>query len=308
MTGPYISLGAGMNLLQNEVAVPRSRTFDPGFAVQSSIGYGFGNGIRAEIEGNYLRNQVRVPRQTGQQMQYGGMANLFYDFDLGLPIYPYAGIGAGGQILTANLTATDQSQSVGSFAYQGIIGLSAPMQWLPGLSFTADYRMIGLPDPLPAFREVAFSRNEKLGNVFNHQITLGFRYDFGAPPAAAPPVEAVIAVPAPVPARTYLVFFDWDRSDLGTRAKQIIAEAAGASTRVQVTRIAVQGNADRSGDPAYNQTLSVRRAQTVASELVRLGVSRTIIEIQGFGDTKPLVPTAAGTREPQNRRVEIILQ
>ena len=111
-----------------------------------------------------------------------------------------------------------------------------------------------------------------------------------------------------MPARTYLVFFDWDRADLTDRARQIISEAAQNSTRVQATRIEVQGNADRSGTPQYNQKLSLRRAQTVAAELVRDGVNQSEISIQAFGDTRPLVATAAGVREPQNRRVAIILQ
>jgi outer membrane protein OmpA-like peptidoglycan-associated protein len=45
----------------------------------------------------------------------------------------------------------------------------------------------------------------------------------------------------------------------------------------------------------------------VAAELVAHGVAKQAIDIQAFGDTKPLVPTAAGVREPQNRRVEIVL-
>jgi outer membrane protein OmpA-like peptidoglycan-associated protein len=54
--------------------------------------------------------------------------------------------------------------------------------------------------------------------------------------------------------------------------------------------------------------LSIRRAQNVAAELVRNGVPRTAIDIKGFGETNPLVPTGPGVREPQNRRVEIIIQ
>jgi outer membrane protein OmpA-like peptidoglycan-associated protein len=76
---------------------------------------------------------------------------------------------------------------------------------------------------------------------------------------------------------------------------------------VQVTRIEVNGHADRTGSAAYNQTLSERRAQNVAAELVRNGVPQNIITVQGFGYTRPLVPTGPGAREPQNRRVEIIL-
>jgi outer membrane protein OmpA-like peptidoglycan-associated protein len=134
---------------------------------------------------------------------------------------------------------------------------------------------------------------------------LGLRYAFGVAPA---PVAAPAPVPAPAPARTYLVFFDWDKADLTPRARQIIADAAQASTRVATTRIEVGGHADRTGTAQYNQQLSMRRAQNVAAELVRLGVARNAIDINAFGDTRPLVATGPNTREPQNRRVEIVLR
>jgi OOP family OmpA-OmpF porin len=344
VTGPYVSGGAGVNLLQDQTiaAAPslrepkRTAVFDPGFAGQVSLGYGLGNGLRIEIEGDYLNNKIRkiefpdTPRRAGgTEEQYGGMVNALYDFDLGLPIYPYLGVGVGGQMLqVTNFNSSTPGfkfpdgghggdESVGSFAYQGIVGFSMPFPWVDGLSVTAEYRMLGLLDPLPAIHETIFSTsnggvigvgNAKFGNVFNHSIMLGVRYSFGSGPSAPPPVPVVIPTPAPAPARTYLVFFDWDRADLTDRARQIIAEAAQASARVQTTRIEVQGNADRSGAPVYNQHLSLRRAQTVAAELVRLGVPEIAINILAFGDTRPLVPTAAGVREPQNRRVEIILR
>ncbi|WP_431268181.1 OmpA family protein [Dankookia sp. P2] len=77
------------------------------------------------------------------------------------------------------------------------------------------------------------------------------------------------AVQAPAPARTYLVFFDWDRADLTGRAREIIGEAAQNARRAAVTRIEVAGHADRSGTPAYNQRLSQRRADAVAGEARR---------------------------------------
>jgi outer membrane protein OmpA-like peptidoglycan-associated protein len=132
---------------------------------------------------------------------------------------------------------------------------------------------------------------------------------WGAPPPPPPPPTLAPPPPAPQvqPAKTYLVFFDWDRADLTSRARQIISEAAQASTHVQVTKIYVNGYTDTSGTPRYNQALSVRRATNVANELVSDGVSRGEIEIKGFGESHPLVPTGPGVREPQNRRVEIIL-
>jgi outer membrane protein OmpA-like peptidoglycan-associated protein len=110
------------------------------------------------------------------------------------------------------------------------------------------------------------------------------------------------------PARSYLVFFDWDKATLTDRARQIIAEAAANSSKVQYTRIEVNGYTDTSGTPKYNQGLSVRRARAVQAELVKDGVPQNAITIQGFGDTHLLVPTGPGVREPQNRRVEIIIR
>ena len=119
---------------------------------------------------------------------------------------------------------------------------------------------------------------------------------------------APVAVPAPAPARSYLVFFDWDKSDLTERAKSIVKEAADNSTHVSVTRIEVNGYTDTSGNPAYNLGLSMRRAKAVAGELVRDGVPQNTISVQGFGETHLLVATGPGVREPQNRRVEIIIR
>ena len=60
---------------------------------------------------------------------------------------------------------------------------------------------------------------------------------------------------------------------------------------MQLTRIEVNGYTDTSGTPEYNQRLSIRRAESVAAELVKDGVPDNAISIQGFGDTQLLVPT-----------------
>ncbi len=121
-----------------------------------------------------------------------------------------------------------------------------------------------------------------------------------------PPAPAAAATPPPAP-RSYLTFFAWDKADLSDRAKQIVKEAADNSTKMQVTKVEANGYTDTSGMPQYNHGLSIRRAQAVAAELVKDGVPKNAITIQGFGETHLLVPTGPGVREPQNRRVEIVL-
>ena len=342
ISGLYVGFGAGGNYLQQErvqaspgldLAPKRLSTQIGGVGV-GSVGYAFGNGLRIELEGDIRHNRVRnltgfvngsgPTAAGGDQFAYGGMVNALFDMDIGYNwIYPYFGLGAGAMVSeldnfhaygTQNNLRLGVSGNSTNFAYQGIFGLGFPLAAVPGLSVTAEYRFFGILDS-PSFqgadnitnvRGGVRTGNFNISSDYNHSFIVGVRYAFDTapPPAPAPVVPQVQAAPA----RSYLVFFDWDRADLTDRARQIIAEAAQASTHVRYTKIEVQGNADRSGTPAYNQGLSLRRAQTVAAELVRQGVPRTAIEIQAFGDTRPLVPTAAGVREPQNRRVAIILQ
>ncbi len=320
--------------------LPSSVKSQVGFAGVLSVGYGLGNGLRFEIEGSYRDNKLKSTNGIGaggDEMKYGGMFNALYDFDpsvigMGfLPVVPYVGIGAGyqwaqqqngryylgvpGGTTPATLYRTNQGD--GAFAYQGIAGVSFPITAVPGLSLTAEYRYLGILGDRsvnyqflsnrPAPGGTSTRATIKYGDEANHTIMVGVRYAFNAAPPP-PPAAVVTPPPAREAARTYLVFFDWDRADLTPRARQVVSEAAQATTRVQVTKIQVNGFTDTSGTPRYNQGLSVRRAQTVANELVRDGVPRSAISIQGFGETRLLVPTADGVREPQNRRVEIILQ
>ncbi len=336
--GPYVSLGAGVNILQNEIGKPygddgafkRTYQFDAGGAGAMAGGYGFGNGLRLELEGDFIGNPtrgVKYPDSTpahvsGEVLQYGGFVNLDYDAHIGLPVVPYLGIGAGYQAIQLHDVANAPlgtplgnggAETEGTFAYQGIAGLSYPVLAVPGLSLTAEYRLIGVITPPPYERHVrdpdgtSHLAQLTLNNNFNHEAMIGLRYSFGTPPPPPPPpapAEAATLIP---PTRTYLVFFDWDRADLTDRARQIVAEAAASSTHVPTTRINVNGYTDLSGSADYNQHLSVRRADSVEAELVRDGVPKGEIVIRGYGETNPLVPTPKGVREPQNRRVEIIL-
>jgi outer membrane protein OmpA-like peptidoglycan-associated protein len=230
------------------------------------------------------------------------MVNLVYDIDVGAGVYPYVGAGVGAQWL--HLTNTGGSaDSKAQIAGQGILGVSIPVG-VPGLSATAEARVLGW------LGDAKFSGGVSLRDPINVSGLVGLRYAFGQAPAPAAPAPAPVPAPAPKAeeARTYLVFFDWDKADLTARAKQIISDAAGASQRLAVTRIEVAGHADTSGTATYNLALSKRRADAVAGELVRLGVKKEAIAISAFGDTHPLVATGPGVREPQNRRVEIVLK
>ncbi len=336
VTGPYVGFGAGVNLMQNEhvglSSVPitgsTNAKVDLGPAVVGSIGYGFGNGLRAELEGNWRYNNFSGTSTSGNfggnEQKFGGMVNVLYDFSVSPMFMPYVGVGAGYEgVKEQNLhtgfagpggfLATGAAGTKGAFGYQGILGAAVPIPNAPGLALTAEYRFLGLAGDRSYGATVApvgappAPGSFKFNNDYNHSFLLGVRYNFGQAPMAAAAAPAPAPAPAVQPAKSYLVFFDWDKSTLTDRARQIIKEAADNSTHVQYTRIEVNGYTDTSGTPQYNQGLSVRRAQAVAAELVHDGVPQGAITAQGFGDTHLLVSTGPGVREPQNRRVEIII-
>ena len=337
VNGLYIGGGVGVNLMpeQSVESLPGTTakgrlSTEAGAAGVVSLGWGFGNGFRAELEGSYRYNGINGvsaigpnARAVGNEQKFGIMTNLLYDVpDLVPVIQPYVGVGLGYQWafeqgLAASATTgafrLRQRATEGNFAYQGIVGAAWPVQAVPGLAVTGEYRFMGLAGNRSYDAATISAAGTAIGTArfsdnYNHSLLVGLRYSFGAPdavPQAAPPP---LPAPASLPARTYLVFFDWDKSDLTDRARQIIAEAATNVPRVQTTRIEVSGHTDASGSPRYNQALSERRAQAVAAELVRRGVAREAITIQGFGKSRLLVPTKDGVREPQNRRVEIVLR
>jgi outer membrane protein OmpA-like peptidoglycan-associated protein len=276
--------------------------------------------VRVEIEGDYRYNgyksvsnsvgnsvSINNDNHGGNEQKYGPMVNVLYDFTTLSPaVVPYIGAGVGGQWATekVNVGNNGGSQTEGAFAYQAIIGAAFPIPPVPGLAVTAEYRFMGLAGNRNY--NTGSGNSVSLGSDFNNSILIGLRYAFGVAPP--PPAPMPVAAPAPAPARSYLVFFDWDKATLTPSAQQIIGEAAANSTKVKYTQIQVNGYTDTSGTPQYNQGLSIRRAQAVAAELVKDGVPKAAIAIQGFGETHLLVPTGAGVREPQNRRVEIIIR
>jgi outer membrane protein OmpA-like peptidoglycan-associated protein len=106
---------------------------------------------------------------------------------------------------------------------------------------------------------------------------------------------------------TYIVFFDFDKSNLTDAAQAVVAEAVKTAKTSGFVRVQVVGHTDTVGSDGYNQALSVRRAEAVKDEMVREGLDGSTIAIEGKSFHDPLVPTGPGVREPQNRRAVIDL-
>jgi iron complex outermembrane receptor protein len=144
--------------------------------------------------------------------------------------------------------------------------------------------------------------------TFGGDVTyrFGFKDEGPAETAAYVPPPAQAPAPAPSVAHSYMVFFDFNKSDLTAQAIAIVDQAAANAGPAKATQLVVTGHTDTVGSDAYNMRLSRRRAESVAAELEKQGIASGEIEIVAKGKKDLLVPTADGVREPQNRRVTIV--
>ena len=299
--GFYIGAEGGLNwLLNTNVTAVTSTsggalntvqvTPQTGWMAGGVIGYDF-VGPRVELEGVYRQNTtginaIGVGGFSTQIGQLGILANLLYDSMPASVITPYIGAGAG-------IGFVDGTSSLSStvFAYQGMVGLAWNAD--SNIRVSLDGRYYGTSNP--TLNSSSWTNN-------NFSVMLGVQLKFGETAAAPPPPPAQPAAPS------FMVFFDWDRSNLSQQALNTIKQVASAYKTKGNARVTATGHTDTSGAEAYNMALSLRRANTVKDALVREGVPATAISVVGRGEAGLLVQTGPNVREPQNRRVEIVIQ
>jgi outer membrane protein OmpA-like peptidoglycan-associated protein len=318
--GWYVSLEGGASWVQDAdlarlPATPFVMESDTGWAVLASVGYSWQN-WRAEFEAGYRDNGISgFFTPAGAPVACAGcvdpslveitlMANVLYDLPLTDRLSLSIGAGAGGDYANLDLGPPfDEDDWV--FAAQGIAGLNYAIGSKTDLFVTYRYLWVNEPEFVAA-SATGFAYDD----FQKHTATIGLRYHFGAP--AAEPTVAPPPPPPPPPAepttpREFIVFFGHNKSNLTSEALTVIKQAAAAAKEFGSATITVVGHADRSGSDKYNQKLSLRRGTTVKGALVAEGIADGSITVSAKGESDPMVPTADGVREPQNRRVHISL-
>lgn len=130
-------------------------------------------------------------------------------------------------------------------------------------------------------------------------------------PAEFPaPVEATTAAAAPMKAEDamYLVFFDWNKYNIGAGAQNVLDAVVTEVKSRQLKGVHIVGHTDTSGPKHYNDRLSTKRAAAVRDYLTSHGVDATLVSTEGHGEDDLLVKTPDNTREPANRRAQITFQ
>jgi outer membrane protein OmpA-like peptidoglycan-associated protein len=289
----------------------------------TGLGYPFSNGFRLEGELSYRYNDLR-PQPTadlGGNAKVGAlMANLYYDFNRGGQWEPYLGVGVGAARVDllardgAPILATIDTEET-AVAYQGMAGVAIGMT--PQLDLDIGYRYFtapGLEGTGSSFFTITTFPYEA---DYTHQaVTVGLRYQFAAPyvapPPAPPPVQQPPPPPPPVaaacPTSEFVVYFEWDRSNLNAAALETIDAAVNRARQCNVGGVVVVGHTDTSGSTAYNAGLSERRASVVRDALVARGIGAGAITSQARGETDLARSTRDGVREPLNRRTAVTIR
>lgn len=155
----------------------------------------------------------------------------------------------------------------------------------------------GREDDVERCREAFLGAMKAVSAGADYELT-----DGSVAPRMAPQAAAV--VPA---LEGYLVYFQWNSTELTPAGQAALQESIRAAEANADASVALIGHADRSGADAYNQGLSERRALVVIEAMSEAGIARSRITWNAVGESQPLVPTADGVREQGNRVVEVDL-
>lgn len=103
------------------------------------------------------------------------------------------------------------------------------------------------------------------------------------------------------------LLFDVSKADLRPQAKENLVSLAKILSKYSDTDILVEGDTDNSGSEDFNLELSERRAQSVASYLMTLGVAGSRVSTVGLGESNPIAENDTDYGRQQNRRVEVAI-
>ncbi|UZK64939.1 OmpA family protein [Sphingomonas sp. M1-B02] len=294
--------------------------------LEAEVGYrsanvtGVRSGVPLPIVNAAGANVAAVPRAYdyagGTSSALSFMVNALWDFGDDDGVQGFVGPGLGVARVKTRLGLNTRSDFIDDsdtvVAWQAIAGVRAPIN--DNIDVSLKYRFFNAP----GVELVDAAGRPWYGRYRSHSIMGGLVFNFGAPePAPLPPEPAPAPAytpppePAPVPQAVqctpgpYIVFFDWDKSDITPEAASILDNAISNYQNCGNAQVMLAGHADRSGSASYNVGLSQRRADAVKAYLTRT-IPETVISTEAFGESRPRVETADGVRELQNRRVEVM--
>jgi outer membrane protein OmpA-like peptidoglycan-associated protein len=238
--------------------------------------------------------QTTVPGTvSGQLQQMTYMASGYVDLLPGARIVPFVGAGIGMAFMSDGVASCGMCST--QFAYQSTVGVGYNIN--DNIRIDFETRYYGTTSP-------GTYNNNNISTTVRARYKLNQRRDDQQRRDRDRDQDQETHIYR----STLMVFFDWDSANLSPQALGTVQRAADLFKANGNARITATGHTDTSGPESYNMALSLRRASVVKDALVRDGVPAQAIVVIGKGESQPLSPTGDGVREPQNRRVEIIIQ
>lgn len=121
------------------------------------------------------------------------------------------------------------------------------------------------------------------------------------------PVPVVVAPTSEKVSFAADAFFDFDKATLKPEGNAKLDELTAQLGGINLEVIIAVGHTDSVGTDAYNQKLSVRRADAVKAYLVSKGIESNRVYTEGKGEKQPVASNATAEGRAKNRRVEIVV-
>ncbi len=322
---------AGWNFIEN--CCPE---IDDSVVYGLRFGYGFNNAWGLEMEANWTPTNWDSTDWESAGMKDWDVdiinfrGSLLYNFrNASERVTPYLKGGIGWMDMSVEKAGSDWMDMIAEkegvewmdavFGDEGIDGNETDFAYHGGFGIRWK----------PSSSEAWALRFEALGvftceNCYTVEVTAGVSWFFGgekaSPPTPAPaPTPAPKPVPAPVPVSKPAsivvpplevgeamvlegVYFDSDKFNIDTEDAAVLDEWVLYLKRNPKVRIRVIGHTDSDNTDSYNQKLSMRRSNAVSSYLQSKGIEASRLDVQGFGEDKPISTNLTKEGKAFNRR------
>ena len=288
----YVGISAGMVWEDSKRQVSGSN--HPIYGL--SFGRMLNNNIGIDVQFDRYAMDFDVPTPTGRtqtrQLGYGVVGRYF--FRPGEATRPYIMLGTGIQ---EHDNGFDQGRDVYASA-----GIGVSRRYSDRLSTRIQVEWRHDND------RATFDQSSGFDDLM---VQAGLVYNFGAKPKPQPvaPRRPVVQ-PAPEPEPMFefnaMVLFEFDSSELKPGAAAELNQAADVlQQHDELVLIEVGGHTCDIGSDAYNENLSLERAEAVSDYLTRQGVAAKRLEVRAYGESSPRVPNTSIANRQQNRRVAL---